>query len=159
MVLLTTALGLTNPAYGWVLTTAVGAVLVNQWHSTYVFSWRKASGVKYPATYASDGQIESQKELPLEKQLYLRFNCAQRAHANYMETLPQFLVLLLIGGLGFPEYASVAGAIWLAGRVTYAVGYAKGEPKKRYNGMFFFIGLISLLVMTPISLYRIITGN
>jgi glutathione S-transferase len=107
------------------------------------------------------------------------FNCIQRAHQNTLENYPQFLVLLLLGGLQNPTFAaagitdcslsfpsplndrshlfrsrsivllisrlSTAGAIWLAGRVVYAIGYSTGEPKKRAWGSFQYLGLLTLL--------------
>ena len=39
----------------------------------------------------------------------------------------QFLVLLLLGGLEAPYAAAAAGAVWLAGRLVYTIGYSTGE--------------------------------
>ena len=62
------------------------------------------------------------------------FNCYQRAHQNYLEHIPHFLVLLLLSSLYMPKYAAALGALWLVGRTVYALGYYTGNPKNRLYG-------------------------
>jgi glutathione S-transferase len=50
-----------------------------------------------------------------------------------------------MGGIRYPIISAVAGLIWLAGRVTYALGYSTGNPSLRARGGFNYIGLITLL--------------
>ena len=49
--------------------------------------------------------------------------------------------LWVAGGYGDPRWAAGFGAIWLVGRVLYAVGYAK-DAKRRGPG--FLIALLAL---------------
>ena len=91
---------------------------------------RKEFNVKYPTLYSPDND---------------KFNCIQRAHQNTLETYPQFLMLLLIGGLQYPRFAAGAGVVALLGRIAYAKGYSTGDPEKRRWGGFGYIGLLALL--------------
>ena len=54
----------------------------------------------------------------------------------------------IAGGLSYPRVAAAAGWVWIAGRVVYALGYSTGEPKKRVNGAFGYLGLLTLLGCT-----------
>lgn len=106
---------------------------------------------RFLAAYASN---EEAKRDPAAN----AFNCAQRAHGNYLEQLPNFLILLGVSGIRYPVYAAVAGAVWLAGRVAYTVGYSTGDPSKRQRGVFAYLGLFSLLGMSLVSTYKVVTG-
>eukprot|EP00920_Eleutheroschizon_duboscqi_P024824 GHVT01061538.1.p1 GENE.GHVT01061538.1~~GHVT01061538.1.p1 ORF type:complete len:169 (-),score=27.37 GHVT01061538.1:372-878(-) len=76
------------------------------------------------------------------------FNCYQRAHMNTLENYPQFLVLLVLGGLKNPIVTALGGLLWLAGRVVYCRGYFTGEPKNRIKGSFHYTGLMICLLTT-----------
>lgn len=41
--------------------------------------------------------------------------------------------------------ASVAGAVYLLGRIVYFQGYSSGEPKKRVRGAFMYLGTLTML--------------
>jgi len=47
-----------------------------------------------------------------------------------LENYPQFLILLLIGGLQYPLVNTAAGIIWIAGKVSYSLGYYSGGKRK-----------------------------
>ena len=53
----------------------------------------------------------------------------------------QFLAVLLVAGVKFPIPASIAGVVYLAGRITYFAGYSTGDPNKRLRGAFMYFGL------------------
>ena len=53
----------------------------------------------------------------------------------------QFLALLLLAGLKFPIYTSIAGVVYLLGRIVYFAGYSTGDPNKRLRGAFMYFGL------------------
>jgi MAPEG family len=62
-----------------------------------------------------------------------QFNCVQRGHQQALETYSQFLGLSLIGGISFPVSATIGGIMWSYARLTWANGYATGEPGNRYS--------------------------
>ncbi|KAL2281441.1 hypothetical protein FJTKL_11607 [Diaporthe vaccinii] len=113
--------------YGYVLLAAASTVFVNIWHGTQTVKARKASGIGYPNTYATDEQA---KASPAAFQL----NCAQRAHANFTENLTPFMATLLIAGTRYPVQAAVMGAGWLVSRIVYTAGYTSNGPKGRMAG-------------------------
>ncbi|KAK0728248.1 hypothetical protein B0T26DRAFT_165355 [Lasiosphaeria miniovina] len=118
-------MGFTFPdEYGYVLLAATSTFFVNVYHSTLTSKYRKASGVKYPAAYASNDVAEKDPKA-------FSFNCAQRAHANYTENLVPLLGALAIAGLRFPVAAATLGATWSVARVFYARGYATYGPAGR----------------------------
>ncbi|ORY87984.1 hypothetical protein BCR37DRAFT_375968 [Protomyces lactucae-debilis] len=126
---------------------AIGTSFVGVWHSMAAGGARKAAGIKYPQTFATPEQEKASKEA-------LIFNCMQRAHANFNESLPIYLLLLAVASVRFPAYASAASAVWLVGRVMYTLGYRTGDPAKRMQGSAQYIGLLSLLGLAITSTYR-----
>ncbi|OCK74439.1 membrane-associated proteins in eicosanoid and glutathione metabolism [Lepidopterella palustris CBS 459.81] len=113
--------------YGYVMLTAVSTLFIATWHGIRVGSYRKAAKIPYPYEYASYEQISTAPPAS-QKAMYL-FNCAQRAHQNYNENHPSALAALMIGGVGYPRAAAVAGAVWAVNRIIYAVGYTRAEEK------------------------------
>ncbi|KAI0169446.1 membrane-associated proteins in eicosanoid and glutathione metabolism [Hypoxylon sp. FL1284] len=120
--------------YGYVLTAAVSSLLVHTYHFFLTVRARKASGIAYPISYATQEQADK------DPNAYL-FNCAQRAHANYTEALTPFVGSLLISGLRYPIASAVLGGTWAVARIVYATGYARAGPKGRQLGNGF--GLLS----------------
>lgn len=51
------------------------------------------------------------------------FNCAQRAHTNYLENAPQTMLLTLVAGLKYPAATTLIGATWVVMRVLFLYGY------------------------------------
>ena len=143
---------LTRACHSLVLGSILLGAAVNQWQALSIIPLRKAAKVPYPNSYAP--RAEAEQELAK-----YRFNCAQRAHANLLENLPNFVIAALIAGLRFPAAAAMLGVAWSAGRVVYARGYAsstiaqKGDG--RYRGIWFFgaqLGLFALAGWTVVSL-------
>jgi len=127
--------------YGYVILVGVASAFMCTWKSLQVGKARKKYKVNYPTMYSPDNDM---------------FNCVQRAHQNTLEVLPQFLMVLLIGGARYPIISSLAGLIWIAGRIAYAKGYYTGDPKKRMKGSFGYIGLFTLLGTTVATALNII---
>lgn len=76
---------------------------------------RRKAGINYPIMYSSDTTGDGHL-----------FNCYQRVHQNTLEGYPLFLMLLFTGGLQHPIQSSVAGVVWIIGRVIYSLGYYTG---------------------------------
>ncbi|CAI7734271.1 unnamed protein product, partial [Closterium sp. NIES-54] len=121
--------------HGAVVLVAVATGIINFWMSAGVMSARKKYNVQYPILYASESHKNAKE-----------FNCVQRAHQNTLEVLPSFLVFLLISGVAYPWTSTVLGVIFLLGRIGYFLGYSTGRPEARYNGGFWMIGFLGLMV-------------
>ncbi|HEU0200661.1 MAG TPA: MAPEG family protein [Burkholderiaceae bacterium] len=104
------------PLYGPALVTIATVVLLLSC-AAYVASARGKYGVKAPATSG-----------------HPQFEVAHRIHMNTLENTVTFLpALWLCAVFVNPLWASVGGAVWLAGRIWYALAYAL-NPKKRGGG-------------------------
>jgi glutathione S-transferase len=98
--------------------------------------FRKMSGINYPNTYATPEQIANAPSEDKKHAMYV-FNCAQRAHYNFLENYTQALAAMLIGGLEHPVTSATLGAVWSVCRIVYAVGYTRSgnkHPSGRYAG-------------------------
>ena len=55
------------------------------------------------------------------------------------------------------------GAVWLVGRVVYAVGYkndeVKGEGKGRYKGVFYVVGQLGVWGLAVASVFEMVKGS
>ena len=131
---------------------AASSTLVSAWHYLSVSSFRVKAKIPYPNAYASHEQAEKSLDA-------YRFNCAQRAHQNFLEVYPEFLTQLAIAGLTFPELSAGLGAFYLVARVLYAVGYTRAVRdggKGRYNGVIQYVPRIGLLGLSLASVYKLI---
>ncbi|KAK3403158.1 membrane-associated proteins in eicosanoid and glutathione metabolism [Sordaria brevicollis] len=126
--------------YGYVLLATVSTFFVNIFHSINTGKARKASGIKYPAAYASE-------EVAAKDPKAFTFNCAQRAHANFTENLTPAIGSILIAGLKYPVLAGALGGLWSLSRVFYAVGYTKSGPQGRTT-----FGIVSSLSLFALKL-------
>jgi len=99
--------------------------------------------------YATASEVEKEKYKHI-------FNCTQRGHQNTLEQTPGFLILLLTSAVEYPLIASISGAVWLAGRVVYANGYASGDPAKRNRGVFGYLAFLVLLGCSISTVYKLI---
>ncbi|KAK9846254.1 hypothetical protein WJX81_000105 [Elliptochloris bilobata] len=135
------------PAFGYVLIVLFASVFVHHFFMSFaVGAARKKYNVKYPAMYADKGTPNADK-----------FNCVQRAHQNSLENFPQFLILLITAGLRFPVTAAIAGVVYIAGRITYFMGYSTGDPDKRLRGMFMYFGMLTLYGAVLTFAYQLLT--
>lgn len=122
-------------------------------------TFRKAAKtVSYPRMFATDTDIAAATSEEHKKNLYL-FNCAMRAHYNFMENYNSALPALLIAGLKFPLTAALAGAAWTAFRVMYAVGYTRADKDRgqgRLVGSGFWACQFILYVQTALVGYSLL---
>ncbi len=123
-----------EPEFGYVVLVAAAAFFLNMFQMVRIGMVRKACGVEYPAVWSDK---------------YPEFNRAQRVHHNTLESVPFFLMFLLIVGLQMPKWAAIFGAIWVGGRFLYSIGYYV-DAKKRLPGFLIsqFFGLFPLLVLS-----------
>ncbi|CUS11861.1 unnamed protein product [Tuber aestivum] len=142
--------------YSYVLAGLFATTLVSQYHILMVGGARKASKVPYPNAYASAEEAIKDKEK-------FRFNCAQRAHSNYLENLAVVLPSFLASAVQYPTASSSLLGIWLVGRIVYARGYVGSQHnssgKGRYKGVFSYIGLIGLAVTTGMSMWKLYSSG
>jgi len=132
--------------FGYVLLVVSGTFVTALWHGGRVVGFRKAAAVPYPNAYASAEAVAA-AEPSRAKAMYV-FNCAQRAHANFLENYPGLLASMLISGVAYPVTAASLGLVWTLSRVAYAVGYTDSEKEKgsgrykyRIGGLFWICQL------------------
>ena len=113
-----------------------GVFFANQYLVVGVMQARKKYGIKYPNLYAPPGHKNEEA-----------FNCAQRAHQNTVESMPLFLVELVLVGLFYPLFAASCGGLWSVGRILYGYGYKTKGPDGRLIG-----SLISHLGDLPLQI-------
>ena len=111
--------GLLHQAYGYILLVVFATYMVAFVQGFLVGKARTKYKVELPTMYSDTEQM---------------FNCYQRVHQNTLERIPLFLAILLLAGLFNSIIAAVIGAIWVAGRVIYSVGYYSGVPNNRIVG-------------------------
>lgn len=88
---------------------------------------RLRGAVKQPKAYADSSDFAA-ADPETKKALYL-FNCAQRAHGNYIENHPSTVIALLIAGLRYPKLSSMLGVGWMIGRVIFTLGYCRPDKE------------------------------
>ncbi|KAH8594946.1 putative microsomal glutathione S-transferase 3 [Bisporella sp. PMI_857] len=137
-----------DPNYGYVLVVAASSFILNSLHSAQVGKFRKAAKVAYPAAYAPSARTDNEAYL---------FNCAQRAHANYIENQPSFLGALLLAGFGYPVSAGVLGGVWVVSRFAYMKGYVNGKKENgrgRYAGGLGMLQHVSIIGLTGMVAWK-----
>lgn len=116
-------------------------------HGMITGSKRKAAKCPYPNGYASAQEMKANPAA-------YEFNCAQRAHTQFMENAPQTMMSMLVSGVVYPNATALLGAAWLVCRCLFLYGYVFGTKEKgagRYLGSGFWLaqgGLWGLVGMT-----------
>jgi len=141
-----------DPNYGYVLLAAASTFIMNTIHTINTGNFRKAAKINYPAAYAPSSRTDPEAH---------KFNCAQRAHANFIENQPTMLGALVLGGLRFPVSAALLGGAWTVARYFYMTGYCKGGEggKGRYKGISFWVFQAGLLGLTLYSGIAMVLGK
>ncbi|CAJ2503466.1 Uu.00g108600.m01.CDS01 [Anthostomella pinea] len=154
----TLASNIVPPVYGYTILAVTGTFFLGFWHGLRVGQFRKAAGLGYPTPYADTAQMNAAD--PEKKKAMYLFNCAQRAHGNFLENLPCVVPAMLIGGLRFPVATALAGLGWGISRIVYAVGYTdknKTNGSGRMLGSFFWLFQLGMFVMTGMVGYDLIS--
>ena len=83
------------------------------------------------------------------------FERAYRVQMNTLEAAMLFLpTLWLAASYGFALWAGIAGLVWLAGRIWYALAYLKEASKRGAGFALGMTGWAATLVMAVIGLGR-----
>jgi glutathione S-transferase len=140
------------PLNRYVLLAAASTFLLNSLHSINTGKYRKAAKVNYPGAYAPSSRTDTEAH---------QFNCAQRAHANFIENQASMLGALLLAGIKFPITSAAMGGAWTVSRYLYMVGYSKGGEggKGRYQGIYFWLFQTGLIGLTIYSGVTMVLGN
>lgn len=81
---------------------------------------------------------------------WYKFNNAQRAHANFLESVWGVSALMLVGGLFDAKVFAGLGAVYFVARILYATGYKSSQgPKGREAGA--ILGALSTFGMIGYS--------
>lgn len=136
---------LTTPSslslYSYVLLSASATTLLGTWLAFRVTPYRGAARIRLPQIFAEQTQITAAAADPARQKAMYLYNCAQRAHGNFVEHHPSVVLAMLIAGLKFPVTAAGLGAAWSVTRMLYAVGYTD-EKKDGGSGRYLGIGFI-----------------
>ncbi|TDL29234.1 membrane-associated proteins in eicosanoid and glutathione metabolism [Rickenella mellea] len=112
--------------YPLVLAAGVATYWVSMWQALQVGRYRGKAGIAYPQAYADKAQADASVDA-------MKFNCIHRAQQNTVENIPHFLFGLLVTGLRYPTVAAALGFAYSFGRIMYTLGYASGNPDKRFS--------------------------
>lgn len=83
------------------------------------------------------------------------FERAFRVQMNTLEAVVLFLpTLWLAASYGFAFWAGIAGLVWLAGRIWYALAYMKEAGKRGGGFALGMTGWVATLVMAVVGLGR-----
>jgi glutathione S-transferase len=142
----------TNCFHRYVLLVATASTCIASLHTNLTARYRKAAGVPFPNPYASHTEAAAS----IDK---FRFNCAQKAHANFTENHASFVFVLLIAGLGYPLWSAILGVSWCIARVLYALGYTRKENaengKGRHWGSWWALPHLLLMGTAVLSSWRL----
>lgn len=123
----------------------VAAILVYLWMGVRVAGARKTCGIHAPAMTGDP---------VLERTI--------RAHLNTLEWLPPFLVGLWLFSVYWNDrLAALLGAIWIVGRILYALAYAASEKGRAPGFLIQALVTFVLLIGAVIGAIRVmsVTGG
>lgn len=100
--------------------------------------------------------------LDIEQPKAEQFNCAQRAHANYLENFPQTMLYTLVAGLKWPVASAVMGGAWVFFRILFLQGYVYSgleQGKGRFRGGLFWFFQGGLWAMAAFGVGKSLTDS
>ena len=138
--------------HGYLFAGCISTGIALMYIGTRVGLARRKVGLKYPALYYDNVEASQDRAKHV-------FNCTQRGHQNLMESYTFQLLLLLLGGIKHPLINAVAALVWSVGAISFAAGYATGEPDNRYSGLGVLVRLPLLVGLgTAVSTILTLTG-
>jgi glutathione S-transferase len=114
---------------------------------------RRAAKIPYPNAYATPQEAKANPAAHT-------FNCAQRAHAQFMEHAPQTMLYMLVAGLEYPNATVGLGVGWLVFRVLYLYGYVyqdKPAGTGRYLGAGYYFAQAGLWGLVGAMCWKIVS--
>jgi glutathione S-transferase len=124
--------------HSWTTLITVAALLLYIVMGMKIAAARRASGIYAPAM-SGDPALER----------------ALRVQGNTLEWLPVFLPGLWLFSLYWDDrLGALIGAVWIIGRVLYAVGYWADAPKRLPGFLIQFLAAIVLLIGGAIGAIR-----
>ena len=143
-------------ASSYVLLAALSSGLFSLFQAEFTGHCRRAARVTYPNCYATAAEAATSPEK-------LRFNCAQRAQANFTEHHSTFLAALLTAGLKYPVAAAALGGTWIFARTFYTLGYARKNPPPngagRLIGTWWLLPHFALIVTGAWTTWGLVAEN
>ena len=124
-----------------------------------VGGFRKRAKVGYPNHYASQESIEA--STAEDKKAKYLYNCAQRAHGNFLENYSAAAICTLVGGVAYPLTAAALGSVWTVFRIMYATGYTRDDKTKgegRLVGSGFWLAQLGLYGLVGKMAFDMITA-
>jgi len=77
------------------------------------------------------------------------FNCYQRAHGNFLDSVNTVRIFTVWVALFNPKYAAIFCAIYCVGRVKYGIDYSTNGPDaRRVGGIISHLGDLPLICMS-----------
>jgi uncharacterized MAPEG superfamily protein len=126
-----------NPMQGAALVTLL-TILLHIWITMRVGSMRAKTGVKAPATTGDPA-----------------FERSYRVQMNTIESTVIFLPGLWIAALyGHATLATILGAVWILGRIWYALGYARAAEARTPGFTVSTLAASALLIDAFVGLAR-----
>ncbi|MDB5762515.1 MAG: hypothetical protein JWQ21_1510 [Herminiimonas sp.] len=120
----------------WTAWTTLASLVMYFWIFANVA--RARSKYKVPAP-AMDGPVE--------------FQSIMRVQSNTVEQMVIFLPALWLCAYFFKDsWAALCGAIWIAGRIVYALGYYKAPARRGLGFGISMLASVALMIATAISL-------
>jgi glutathione S-transferase len=108
-------------SYGGVLLTASAAIVLSTVHSFSIgLYFRRQAQILLPQLYATPAKAAADPTA-------YTYNCAQRAHANYVENLFPAVGAMLLGGLRSPRAVTWLGVSWIGMRIAYFWKYTRSK--------------------------------
>lgn len=120
----------------WTAWTTLAALAVYFWMLANVGRARGKFKIAAPST---DGPIGFQSVL--------------RVQMNTVEQLIMFLPALWMCAFYFSDrWAALGGAVWIVGRIIYAIGYYKAPAKRAFGFALTMLGTLGLMIGTAVGL-------
>ena len=83
------------------------------------------------------------------------FNCAQRVHLNFVESIATYLILLLVAGLYYPIVTAILGVALIVGRIIYGIGYMINPLLRAPGALIIDVALVGLTGLAGHSAWTI----